>query len=138
MQNRIKELRKSLGMNQTEFGKKLGVTTSAISGYELGTIVPSTAIILSICREFGVSETWLRTGEGEMFPSRSREEELGRLVADLFADSPATFRSALITTLLRFDPAGPEWAVLEAITKNLLAEWQAQRKDENGVADDGV
>ena len=138
MQNRIKELRKSLGLNQTEFGARLGLVTSTISGYESGIRIPSDAIILSICREFGVSETWLRTGEGEMFPSRSREEELGRLVADLFADSPATFRSALITTLLRFDPAGPEWAVLEAITKNLLAEWQAQRQDEDGGADHGV
>ena len=59
-----------------------------------------------------------------MFPARSREEELGRLVAELLADRPESFRAALITTLLRFDPAGPEWAALEAIVRSLLAEWQ--------------
>lgn len=122
MQNRIKVLRKTLGLNQGEFGERLGTVPSAISNYESGTRVPSDAIIKSICREFGVSEAWLRTGEGEMFPALSRQEEMGRLVAELMADSPESFRSALISTLLRFDPAGPEWQALERIYDFLRAE----------------
>lgn len=122
MQNRIKELRKSLGLNQTEFGRKLGVTTSSISGYELGTIVPSPAIILSIVREFGCSETWLRTGEGEMFRPLSREAELGRLIRTRLVDRPDSFQAELVRTLLRFDPDGPEMKVLEKILDDLIAE----------------
>ena len=131
MQNRIKELRKSLGLNQTEFGARLGITPSAISGYEIGTRVPSDAIILSICREFGCNETWLRAGEGEMFRPMSREAELGRLLGDLLADRPESFRTALITTLLRFDPSGPEWAVLERIYEDLAKELETEKDRES-------
>ena len=129
MQNRIKELRKSLGLNQTEFGAKIGVATSAISGYELGTISPSNAIIKSICREYGVSETWLRTGAGEMRRSRSREAELGELIRSRLIDSPESFQTALVTTLLRFDPDGPEMRVLEKILRSLMEEWKETQKD---------
>ena len=128
MQNRIKELRKSLGLTQTDFGSRIGVTTSAISGYELGSRVPSDAIIKSICREFRVSETWLRTGAGEMKADTTREEEMGQLLGELLADRSESFRSALITTLLRFPPDGPEWEVLERIYENLAAELEDDKK----------
>lgn len=128
MQNRIKELRKSLGLNQTEFGAKLGITTSAISGYELGTIAPSNSIIKSICREYGVNETWLMTGAGEM--RRSREAELGALIRSRLIDSPESFQSALVTTLLRFDPDGPEMQVLEKILRSLIEDFQKDPKTE--------
>lgn len=128
MQNRIKELRKSLGLNQTEFGEKLGVTTSAISGYELGTRVPSDAIIKSICREYGVNETWLRTGAGDMRRSRSREAELGELIRSRLIDRPESFQAALVTTLLRFDPDGPELEILEKILRQLSEETKKDRE----------
>ena len=128
MQNRIKELRKSLGLNQTEFGKRLGVTTSAISGYELGTITPSDAIIKSICREYGVNETWLRTGAGDMRRSRSREAELGELIRSRLIDRPESFQAALVTTLLRFDPDGPELEILEKILRQLAEETKKDRE----------
>ena len=130
MQNRIKELRKSLGLNQTEFAEKLGIATSTISCYELGTRVPSDAIIKSICREYGVNETWLRTGAGEMRRSRSREAELGELIRSRLIDSPESFQSALVTTLLRFDPDGPEMQVLEKILRSLIEDFQKDPKTE--------
>lgn len=126
MQTRVKLLRKALGLNQTEFGARLGVAQSTVGGWEGGFRDISDAIVKSICREFGVSEAWLRTGEGEMFPTLSRQEEMGRLVAELMADSPESFRSALISTLLRFDPAGPEWQALERIYDSLRAELDGQ------------
>ena len=134
MQNRIKELRKSLGLNQTDFGSRIGVTTSAISGYELGSRVPSDAIIKSICREFRVSEIWLRTGAGEMKADTTREEELGELLGSLLADRPESFRTALITTLLRYSPDGPEWEVLERICDDLVSRLEANSPPAPGAA----
>jgi len=67
MNMRIKELRKSLNLNQTEFGKKLGITTTAVSKIEKKTNNLSEQNIKAICREFNVNEEWLRTGKGEMF-----------------------------------------------------------------------
>lgn len=122
MQNRIKEVRKHFGLSQTEFGARLGVAQTTIGGYENGSRAVSDAIILSICREFGVSETWLRTGAGEMFAARSREAELGALIRSRLIDRPESFQSELIRTLLRFDPNGPEWAVLEKIVQVLKEE----------------
>lgn len=67
MGERIRELRKALGMNQTEFGSRIGLKQTSIAGYESGARTPLDAVITSICREFNVNETWLRTGEGDMF-----------------------------------------------------------------------
>lgn len=65
---RIKELRKDiLKLNQTDFGAPLGLTYSAIGGYEKEIRNVSDQSILAICREYGVSEQWLRTGEGPVF-----------------------------------------------------------------------
>ena len=128
MKDRIKELRKSLGLNQTEFGARIGVGQTAIAGYESGNRGLSDAIIKSICREFGVNETWLRTGAGDMRRSRSREAELGELIRSRLVDRPESFQTALITTLLRFDPDGPEWAALERIMSSLEEEMQKDRE----------
>ena len=128
MQNRIKEIRKSLGLNQADFAAKIGMVPSAISNYEAGTRVPSDAIIKSICREFGVNETWLRTGAGEMRRSRSREAELGELIRSRLIDRPESFQAALVTTLLRFDPDGPEMEILEKILRQLAEETKKDRE----------
>ena len=127
MKERIKALRKCEGLNQTEFGERLGVATSTISGYENGTREVSDAMILSICREFRVNETWLRTGEGEMYTGATRAEELGALVDQLLADDPPSFRTALVTTLLRFRPDGPEWAILEKIVRQVTEEYTGKQ-----------
>ncbi len=65
---RIKELRKNiLKLNQTDFATPLGLNQSTIGGYENDFRNVSDATILAICREYGVSEQWIRTGEGPVF-----------------------------------------------------------------------
>ena len=65
---RIRELRKEyLHMNQTEFAAPLGLTQAAIGAYENELRNVSEPSILSICREYGVSEKWLRDGVGDVF-----------------------------------------------------------------------
>lgn len=119
MEERIKELRKFLGLNQTEFGNRIGVRQSSIASYENGIRVPLDAVIISICREFHVNRVWLETGEGEMFRQRSREDELAGLLGDLMRDEP-DFRHRLITVLLRSTPE--EWDVIERKALELLEE----------------
>ena len=122
MKNRIRDIRKSAGLSQTDFGKKVGVSISAVQKWESGENIVSDAVIKLICREFAVNETWLRTGEGEMRQAPTREAEMAALIRQLMADRPESFRSALITTLLRFDPDGPEWTLLESIYTKVAAE----------------
>ena len=56
---RIKELRKSLGINQIEFGNKLSVTKQCISNWENGNIQPSIDMLIKICETFSVSSDYL-------------------------------------------------------------------------------
>lgn len=128
MNNRLIEIRKAFSLNQSDFGKRLGVTGPAISRWESGErSIPESAIIL-ICRNYHVSETWLRTGAGEMFAARTREAELGELITTRLHNRPESFQTALITTLLRFDPDGPEWSALEKIVKSLQEETKKDRE----------
>lgn len=65
IKDRIKLLRKHyLKMTQEDFSKRLGLARNSVASYETGRREPTNAIIVSICREFGVNEVWLRTGEG--------------------------------------------------------------------------
>ena len=63
---RIRIIRKSQNLTMEEFGKRLGVTKVAISRLESGDRNLTDQMCRSICREFGVREEWLRTGEGAM------------------------------------------------------------------------
>lgn len=67
MNERIKLLRKTIGLSQRDFGAKLGVSDPAISKIEKGVNVPSEQTIKSICREFNVNYAWLLEGKGDMF-----------------------------------------------------------------------
>lgn len=86
MDERIKQLRKSLGMNQTDFGNKVGIKQTTVAGYENGIRTPTDAVILSICREFDINEEWLRTGKGEMKLISSPDEEVMKYVGLLLKD----------------------------------------------------
>lgn len=70
MKERMKELRKSLGMTQKEFAEKIGVKQNTVAVYEIGRNPPTDTVVSLICRAFGVNEQWLRTGEGEMFAAK--------------------------------------------------------------------
>ena len=67
MNERIIELRKSLNLSQTDFGKQIGISKSSISDIEIGRISISERTIISICSKFNVNEEWLKTGNGNMF-----------------------------------------------------------------------
>lgn len=89
MHERIKKLRKSLDLTQREFGERIGVKGNTIAQYELGRNEPIDAVISLICREFGVSENWLRNGAGEMFEKVPEEDAYSRAAADALRNDDA-------------------------------------------------
>lgn len=127
MKSRIKEIRKAANLTQEEFASKLNLTRNFIAQVETGAKDPSDRTVKDICREFGVNETWLRTGAGSMTMEKTRAAELAELVQSLMADQSESFRSALVTTLLRFDPNGLEWDALERIYDSVAAEYQKSK-----------
>lgn len=119
----------SLGLKRNEFAKKLDLSSPFVSELCSGRKIPSDRTISAIVREFGVNEVWLRTGVGSMYQPRSREDEMSALFKSLMRDRPEGFRSRLITALLRFDPEGPEWALLEKIYDSVAAEAEEAKKE---------
>lgn len=90
---KIKQLRKSLKLSGEKFGDKIGISKSAVSLIEKGTNTPSEQTIKSICREYNVNETWLRTGEGDMFQRRSETEEIHDLVESVMTGDDEFIKS---------------------------------------------
>ena len=86
MKNRLKALRKELGLTQEKFAKRLSMKRNTIATYEIGRNEPIDAVIALICREFHVNEEWLRTGNGEMFKEDHVRQETGYYLEELLED----------------------------------------------------
>lgn len=120
MNNRIKELRKALGLTQQALADRLKIKRNTIAKYETGRGKPIDAVIALICREFHVNERWLRTGEGEMFIKITKEEEIASFIGDALADESNTFKKRFITMLARLDEE--EWKLLAKMAKNMVED----------------
>lgn len=83
MVQRLKELRKALGFNQTDFAEHLGITQTSYSMIENGYRPLANKYIKVICSTFNVNETWFQTGEGDMFLSSPYEKEFIEIFSHL-------------------------------------------------------
>lgn len=119
MNERIKELRSVLGLSAEKFGSRIGVTRSAISKMELGVSGVSEQSILSICREFGVNEEWLRTGNGSMFEEISRQEQAAKIVGAALGSNDEFILNTFIA-LGQLSPA--EWEIIKKFVDKIKGE----------------
>ena len=99
--DRIKQVRKSKGLTMEQFGSRIGLGKSAVNKIEKGINGTTDQTVQSICREFGVSEVWLRTGDGPMLDDTSGSI-LDRLVAEYHLNDR---KRAILTAFLKLSPA---------------------------------
>lgn len=118
MNERIKKVRKVNGLTQQEFAERLNIGRGTLANYEVGRNEPIDAVVALICREFNVDEHWLRTGEGDMFVKRSRNDELSAFMNELLSEEAPDFRRRLVTALSRLKPE--QWDALESISLSLM------------------
>ena len=116
----INALRKFFGLNQTEFGAKIGLKGSSVSNYEVGRVSVPDSVVLSICREFGCDEKWLRTGEGEMFPPRALRDEVAGYMERLLASTDASSDFQLRFIKLLSEIPSEFWPVVEGKARAIL------------------
>lgn len=126
---RILELRKTLKMSQTDFGKGIGVNRGVINNIDLNIVNAETKPLLlqQICKTYNVNSNWLETGEGEMFNELSRDEQIARFVGETLATEDDTFQKRLISALSKMTVE--EWEALERLIDR-LAEAQTKKKSE--------
>ena len=119
---RVKTVRKSKEMTMEEFGKRLGVTRTAISNIEKGYRGLTEQMLKSICREFSVDEEWLRTGDGDMPQKLSEEEEVDALVSDLLEDGRENpFFGIILEIVQTYNELSPaSQKVLQEASKKLV------------------
>lgn len=120
MNERIRKLRQTLGLSQDEFGRRLGVTRGAVTNIELNKVDPKPLFVDLICREFNVSEAWLRTGEGEMFQPKSRNEELFEFAAKVAEGDPGSIQAQLLSVMSRL--TDNQWEVLAQVAREFVEE----------------
>lgn len=66
---RLLKARKTLNLTQADFASHLGIDRGYVSTLEHGLRKPSETLLKLIKHEYGISDTWLETGKGEMFIS---------------------------------------------------------------------
>ena len=101
--DRVRQLRKELGLNQSDFGKKIGMKQTSVSTMEAQGATVSDQAIKAICNTFSVNETWLRTGQGEMFNTAKVDDAFSRLADQYELDY---IGQEILRTYLQLDNTG--------------------------------
>lgn len=127
MNERIKELRKALGLTQQKFADAIGVRQNTVAQYEIGRNQPIDTVITLICREFNVNEEWLRNGKGEMFQPKSRNEELFEFAVKVAEGPPNTLQAQLLSVMARL--TDDQWEVLAQIARTLADNIADEKAD---------
>ena len=80
---RIREVRKNLGLTLEKFGEKIGMKKNSVSQLENGKNSVTEQVVKAICREYNVDYMWLTTGDGEMFIDNDDDfiERIDRIMA---------------------------------------------------------
>lgn len=118
---RIRYLRKSV-LEQTldEFGARIKLGKSAVSNMETGQRGVTDQTILSICREFGVSEEWLRYGEGEMMVKLTADERIANLIAEAQTGAPTSLKRRMLLSIAKLDDE--DWEALARIAEKITSK----------------
>ncbi|MDY5819629.1 MAG: helix-turn-helix transcriptional regulator [Treponema sp.] len=111
MNERIKQVRLSAKLSQTEFAEKILVSRSAVCKMESGENSPSEQTVKLICQEFNVNGDWLRTGNGEMFVELSKDEQISAMLGEIQRLGDENFKYRLVSALCKLSES--DWTALE-------------------------
>lgn len=117
---RVKILRQALGMSQTDFGAKIGVTRGVINNLDRGLTDLQDPLLSLICSVFNARREWLETGEGEMFEPEDAEAPFYDAMGIITNDEPDSFRKRFVIALAELDDAGLD--AMEQFIRNLIRD----------------
>ena len=117
---RVKILRQALGMSQTDFGAKIGVTRGVINNLDRGLTDLQDPLLSLICSVFNARREWLETGEGEMFEPQDVEAPFYDAMGIITNDEPDSFRKRFVIALAELDDAGLD--AMEQFIRSLIRD----------------
>lgn len=120
MNERILKIRKENKLTQDAFAEKLKLSKNYVWQMEKGERTPSDRTISDICREFKINEKWLRTGEGEPYQKRTRNQELQDFANGIMEDVDESFKKRFILALSKLNES--DWETLRKIADSLKEE----------------
>jgi transcriptional regulator with XRE-family HTH domain len=94
---RIREARKTLKMSQKDFAAAICISNTYLADVENGSRKANDRIIKLCSMVFGISETWLKEGKGDIF-YKSPDEKITRLVST-FNKLPLSFQDYALEQL---------------------------------------
>lgn len=128
MNERIKELRKEyLKLTMEKFGERLGVGKSAINKLEKGDNKITDQMFKAICREFNVSEDWLRDGTGKPFVIP--KDETAAIITDILIDPDDDVYQMILNIAKIYQQLNPDAQKVLRDFCSQLAENTKSRKD---------
>lgn len=127
MNERIRELRKTLNLTMEKFGEKLGVKKNTVSQWENGINSITDQMFRSICREFSVNEEWLRTGKGDMLIIP--EDDTAALVSNLLEEPDNEFYQAVLELVRTYEQLSPDSRKVLREFGNMYLNNMKNRKD---------
>lgn len=123
---RVKILRQALGMSQTDFGTKIGVTRGVINNLDRGLTDLQDPLLSLICSVFNARREWLETGKGEMFEPEDAEAPFYDAMGIITNDEPDSFRKRFVIALAELDDAGLD--AMEQFIRSLIRD-TGKKKD---------
>ena len=113
---KIAELRKEQGLNQKELAKKIGVSRSALSLYEIDRREPDLETVKKIASLFGVTTDYLLGAEGDAMGTEENTNEVAK-------------RIGRNLKVLRESTTQRELAPLLGVTPSAVGMWESGRRE---------
>lgn len=123
---RVKEIRKALGLTLEKFGERLGVGKTAISKIEKGERNLTDQMAKSICREYGINYDYLISGKGDMYANDEKEYHA---MIDHILKGESQFAKNVFKTFATFDVT--DWEALQ----RMIEKYQAVAAQNNETAE---
>lgn len=125
MKERLSKILEESGLKKVKFAEKINVHQSYITKMISGEKTPSERLIDDICEKIiidgkQISKDWLLTGNGEMYRSRTRNQEIYAFATDLMEDVDESFRKRFVKALSKLDER--DWKAIEKIVDELKKE----------------
>ncbi|MCM1172363.1 MAG: helix-turn-helix domain-containing protein [Clostridium sp.] len=118
---RVKYIRtETVGLTLEKFGEKLGAKKNTVSQWENDKNTISDTVIKLICREFNISEKWLRYEEGDICSVNQSRKQAMEDFTKKIAIEPESFKTRLVEGLAKL--SDEDWKDVERVFDKLMSD----------------